>query len=104
MTGFSALRRELVQVARTGRLRDALPGRLMPLLEVIDVAAADPDYGYQRFGDIIDELASKADRAPGPRGDRRAAADRRFAEPSGVAALRRCSGRADPRRRAGSHG
>jgi hypothetical protein len=30
-----------------------------PLLTAIDAAAADPDYGYQRFGDIIDELATK---------------------------------------------
>jgi hypothetical protein len=30
-----------------------------PLLEAIDAAAADPDYGHQRFGDIIDELATK---------------------------------------------
>jgi hypothetical protein len=30
-----------------------------PLLEAIDAAAADPDYGYQRFGDIVDELTGK---------------------------------------------
>lgn len=30
-----------------------------PLLTAIDAAAADPDYGYQRFGDITDELAAK---------------------------------------------
>lgn len=30
-----------------------------PLLTAIDGAAADPDYGYQRFGDIIDELTTK---------------------------------------------
>jgi hypothetical protein len=30
-----------------------------PLLTAIDGAAADPDYGYQRFGDIVDELATK---------------------------------------------
>jgi len=30
-----------------------------PLLTAIDAAAADPDYGYQRFGDIIDELTTK---------------------------------------------
>lgn len=30
-----------------------------PLLEAIDAAAADPAYGYQRFGDIIDELVTK---------------------------------------------
>jgi hypothetical protein len=30
-----------------------------PLLTAIDAAAADPDYGYQQFGDIVDELATK---------------------------------------------
>jgi len=30
-----------------------------PLLLAIDAAAADPDYGYQRFGDIVDELSAK---------------------------------------------
>jgi hypothetical protein len=30
-----------------------------PLLTAIDAAAADPDYGYQRFGDIIDELSAQ---------------------------------------------
>src|SRR5262249_13507106 len=30
-----------------------------PLLAAIDAAAADPDYGYQRFGDTIDELSAK---------------------------------------------
>jgi len=30
-----------------------------PLLTAIDAAAADPDYGHQRFGDIIDELTTK---------------------------------------------
>jgi hypothetical protein len=30
-----------------------------PLLTAIDAAAADPDHGYQRFGDIVDELAAK---------------------------------------------
>jgi hypothetical protein len=32
---------------------------LEPLLTAIDAAAADPDYGYQRFGDITDELSAK---------------------------------------------
>lgn len=43
-------------------LADALEAEhavIEPLLEAIDAAAADPDYGYQRFGDIIDELATK---------------------------------------------
>jgi hypothetical protein len=30
-----------------------------PLLTAIDAAAADPDYGYQRFGDVIDEFTTK---------------------------------------------
>jgi Hemerythrin HHE cation binding domain len=29
-----------------------------PLLAAIDAAAADPDYGYQRFGDLVDELVT----------------------------------------------
>jgi Hemerythrin HHE cation binding domain len=30
-----------------------------PLLTAIDAAAADPDYGYQRLGDLTDELVAK---------------------------------------------
>jgi hypothetical protein len=30
-----------------------------PLLIAIDAAAADPAYGYQRFGDIVDELVTQ---------------------------------------------
>ena len=43
-------------------LADALEAEhsvIEPLLAAIDAAAADPDYGYQRFGDITDELATK---------------------------------------------
>jgi hypothetical protein len=43
-------------------LADALEGEhavIEPLLTAIDAAAADPDYGYQRLGDITDELAVK---------------------------------------------
>src|SRR6266699_1090718 len=43
-------------------LADALEAEhavIEPLLTAIDAAAADPDYGYQRFGDIVDELAPK---------------------------------------------
>ena len=43
-------------------LADALEAEhavIEPLLAAIDAAAADPDYGYQRFGDIIDELSAK---------------------------------------------
>jgi hypothetical protein len=39
-------------------LADALEAEhavIEPLLTAIDAAAADPDYGYQRFGDVIDE-------------------------------------------------
>ncbi len=30
-----------------------------PLLAAIDAAGADPDYGHQRFGGIVDELITK---------------------------------------------
>jgi hypothetical protein len=43
-------------------LADALEAEhavIEPLLTAIDAAAADPDYGHQRFGDIIDELVTK---------------------------------------------
>jgi len=43
-------------------LTDALEAEhavIEPLLTAIDAAAADPDYGYQRFGDIVDELVTK---------------------------------------------
>ena len=42
-------------------LADALEAEhaaIDPLLTAIDAAAADPDYGYQRFGDIVDELVT----------------------------------------------
>lgn len=43
-------------------LADELEGEhavIEPLLTAIDAAAADQDYGYQRFGDIVDELTLK---------------------------------------------
>ena len=43
-------------------LADALEAEhavIEPLLTAIDTAAADPHYGYQRFGDIVDELITK---------------------------------------------
>ena len=43
-------------------LADALEAEhavIEPLLTAIDAAAADPDYGYQRFGDVTGELATK---------------------------------------------
>src|SRR5215472_14750153 len=46
------------QVALVDAL-EAEHGVIEPLLAAIDAAAADPDYGYQRFGDIIDELSAK---------------------------------------------
>jgi len=36
---------------------EAEHGVIDPLLAAIDAAAADPDYGYQRFGGIVDELS-----------------------------------------------
>jgi len=38
---------------------EAEHGAIDPLLAAIDAAAADPDYGYQRFGDIVDELSAR---------------------------------------------
>ena len=46
------------QVAVAGAL-EAEHALIGPLLAAIDAAAADPDYGYQRFGEIIDELSAK---------------------------------------------
>ena len=43
-------------------LADALEAEhavIEPLLIAIDAAAADPDYGYQRLGDLTDELVTK---------------------------------------------
>ena len=43
-------------------LADALEAEhavIEPLLIAIDDAAADPDYGYQRLGDLTDELVTK---------------------------------------------
>src|SRR6266700_3133279 len=37
---------------------EAEHARIEPLLTGIDAAAADPAYGYQRFGDIVDELVT----------------------------------------------
>jgi hypothetical protein len=38
---------------------EAEHGVIEPLLAAVDAAAADGDYGHQRFGDIIDELSAK---------------------------------------------
>ena len=59
---WSALRTQVAGHADRLALADALEAEhavIEPLLTAIDAAAADPDYGYQRFGDIVDELATK---------------------------------------------
>ena len=59
---WPALRARVAEKPDRVALADALEAEhavIEPLLTAIDAAAADPDYGYQRFGDIIDELATK---------------------------------------------
>ena len=59
---WPALRAEVVGHCDRLALADALEAEhavIEPLLTAIDAAAADPHYGYQRFGDITDELATK---------------------------------------------
>jgi hypothetical protein len=59
---WPALRARVAGYPDRVALADALEAEhavIEPLLTAIDVAGADPDYGYQRFGDIIDELAAK---------------------------------------------
>jgi len=61
-TLWPALRTNVAGQAERVALADALEAEhavIEPLLTAIDAAAADPDYGYQRFGDIVDELATK---------------------------------------------
>src|SRR5215475_2982808 len=61
-TLWSALRANVAGQPDRVALADALEAEhavIEPLLTAIDAAAADPDYGYQRFGDIVDELATK---------------------------------------------
>jgi hypothetical protein len=59
---WPALRTRLVghpdQLALAGALEDE-HAVIEPLLTAIDAAAADPGYGYQRFGDLTDELVAK---------------------------------------------
>jgi len=59
---WPALRSRLVghpdQLALAGALEDE-HAVIEPLLTAIDAAAADPGYGYQRFGDLTDELVAK---------------------------------------------
>jgi hypothetical protein len=61
-TLWPALRARVAGQPDRMALADALEAEhavIEPLLTAIDAAAADPDYGYQRFGDIVDELATK---------------------------------------------
>jgi hypothetical protein len=61
-TLWPALRAHVAEQPDRVALADALEAEhaaIEPLLTAIDAAAADPDYGYQRFGDIIDELVTK---------------------------------------------
>ena len=61
-TLWPALRARVAGQPDRVALADALEAEhavIEPLLTAIDAAAADPDYGYQRFGDIVDELATK---------------------------------------------
>jgi hypothetical protein len=59
---WPALRARVAGNPERVALADALEAEhavIEPLLTAVDSAAADPDYGYQRFGDIVDELATK---------------------------------------------
>src|ERR1700757_3401098 len=61
-TLWPALRTNVASQPDRVALADALEAEhavIEPLLTAIDAAAADPDYGYQRFGDIVAELATK---------------------------------------------
>ena len=61
-TLWPALRTNVAGQPSRLALTDALEAEhavIEPLLTAIDAAAADPDYGYQRFGDIVDELITK---------------------------------------------
>jgi len=61
-TLWPALRARVAGQPGRVALADALEAEhavIEPLLTAIDAAAADPDYGYQRFGGIVDELATK---------------------------------------------
>ena len=61
-TLWPALRARVAGQPGRVALADALEAEhavIEPLLTAIDAAAADPDYGYQRLGDIVDELTTK---------------------------------------------
>ena len=61
-TLWPALRANVAGQPERVALADALEAEhavIEPLLTAIDAAAADPDYGYQRFGDIVDELSAR---------------------------------------------
>jgi len=58
---WPALRRHVAGKPDRAALVDALEAEhaaIDPLLRAIDAAAADPGYGYQRFGDIVDALVT----------------------------------------------
>src|SRR5262249_52272432 len=60
--GGAPLRAAVSERADGGALAAALEAEhavIEPLLSAIDAAAADPDYGYLRFGDIVGELMTK---------------------------------------------
>ncbi len=59
---WPALRTHVAEQPDRVALVDALEeehAAIEPLLTAIDAAAADPAAGYQRFGDIVDELVTK---------------------------------------------
>jgi hypothetical protein len=59
---WPALRAQVAGQPDRLALADALEAEhavIEPLLAAIDAAAADPHYGYQRLGDITDELAAE---------------------------------------------
>ncbi len=61
-TLWPALRARVAGRPERVALADALEAEhavIEPLLTAIDAAAADPGYGHRRFGDIVDELATK---------------------------------------------
>jgi hypothetical protein len=59
---WPALRASVADHPDRTALVDALEAEhaaIDPLLAAVDAAAADPAYGHQRFGDIVDELAGQ---------------------------------------------
>ncbi|HKA99027.1 MAG TPA: hemerythrin domain-containing protein [Streptosporangiaceae bacterium] len=59
---WPALRAHVADQPGRVALVDALEAEhaaIDPLLAAVDAAAADPDHGHQRFGDIVDELVTQ---------------------------------------------